>query len=200
MAALLVGLLMTAALGMYYICISTSLRYEKNIATSEEATARIIRLRSILRSIRRLRANDPFYVLKNPGSDHLFFSYFGGIRYEEKCSNEHMGQLYVNNAHELLFVSSPYKKPDSTEDREEKAVVLWPDVSSISFSFIVPDTEATGIPGLSSLLQDGLLYTWEKDWPGLPSVITVTINERSSKKPIIISCIVYSSLQPIQVQ
>ncbi len=197
-AAILAGILTTAALGMLYQCYKTSQYYEKAIEKEELHMASVIKLRSILRSVRK-EAKDPFYVLREQDSDHLFFSCFPGIRYETEGSNERYGQLYVNEKHELVFVYSSHSTKTAIHPRGDHAVVVWPNVQKITFSFVPNKKQRASIPGVESLMKDGYLETWEKDWHELPAVIIASLHEKGKKEPTKVSSIVLSSLQEIQV-
>lgn len=198
-ATILAGLLVTSALGLGYYCFKTARFYEKAIETEEQHMARIVTLRSILRSIQR-EDKDPFYVVHGHSSDHLFFTFFAGNRHEHAGSNERFGQLYVNEQQQLIFVYSTYSKKVEIDLREDQAVVLWPNVQRITFSFVIKSQQRKSIPGIESLEQGGYLSTWEKDWPELPAVIVASIYEKGKKEPTKVSSILAHSVQEIQVE
>jgi type II secretory pathway pseudopilin PulG len=197
-AAILAAILTTAVLGLFYQCFKTSRYYEKAIEREGLQMARAIKLRSILRSI-KMKDKDPFYVIKENDSDHLFFSCFPGNRYEIGGSNELYGQLLVNGSHELIFVYSSHSSKTAVHTRGDNAVVLWPNVRKISFSFVPNSRQRMSIPGLESLEKEGSLGIWEKEWNELPAVIIATLYEQGEKEPITVSSIVLNSLQEIQV-
>lgn len=199
-ATMLAGLLIAAAMGLYHVCLKTSQTYAKKLDELELQVGKISRLRAILCSIRKPSGKEPFFVDQSKDSAHVYFYFFASIRAEEHASNEHMGQIYVNKDHKLIFVSSPPKKAENAQQKEETAIILFENVRSISFSFAVNEQDEKQIPQYSSLAENGLLHTWEKSWPGLPSVITATITFLDKKEPISVSAVIFSSIKPIRVK
>jgi hypothetical protein len=202
LAGLLAAILVSGALWLCYDILRTSIYYEKKIEREESLVARVSTIRSILQAIEKgdKDAKTSFYLVDEGGSGHLFFTGDFGARYEVGGSNEKYGQLYVNKDHELIFVYSAMDFDVDQRQREEHAVVLWKNVSRLTFSFVISKDQRQAQPVLQSHEDEGnVLHVWEKDWQDLPAAITTYIHEIDRKEPLEISVIVADSFQQIQV-